>query len=377
MSATTITRPRTGAQVPRSRTATTPVQVTGILDLSDKSAYIRRYGFLPNPSDVRLQPDRLARWGLRPGDRIVATVADGKLLDVESVNGSTDWHDRPNFGDLTPIYPRERLRLETGSPTTRLIDLFAPIGKGQRGLISSPPKAGKTLVLQAIADGITRNHPEVHLMVVLIGERPEEVTELRKTIAGEVASSTFDRPDRDHVSIAELAIERAKRLVEEGQDVVVLLDSLTRLGRAYNNLAPSGGRILTGGIDAGALYPPKRFFGSARNLEEGGSLTIIASALVETGSRMDEVIFEEFKGTGNSELVLDRRLADRRIYPAIDIQRTSTRKEELLMDKDELNRVYLLRNFLADMPPVEALEFLLERMKRTKNNKEFFATMAQ
>jgi transcription termination factor Rho len=283
---------------------------------------------------------------------------------------------------LTPLYPDEWLQMEIEKPTSkdqtgRVIDIVAPLGKGQRGLIVAQPRTGKTVILQNIAHSVTANHPECYLIVLLIDERPEEVTDMQRSVKGEVISSTFDEPASRHVQVAEMVIEKAKRLVEAKRDVVILLDSITRLGRAYNTVVPSSGKVLTGGVDANALQRPKRFFGAARNIEEGGSLTIIATALIDTGSRMDEVIFEEFKGTGNMELVLDRRLADRRIYPAIDIQRTSTRKEELLMDKDELNRVYLLRNFLADMPPVEALEFLLERMKRTKNNKEFFATMAQ
>jgi transcription termination factor Rho len=257
------------------------------------------------------------------------------------------------------------------------VDLLSPIGKGQRGLIVAPPKAGKTILMQKLANAISENHPECVLIVLLIDERPEEVTDMQENVKAEVISSTFDEPADRHVQVADMVIEKAKRLVEHGRDVVILLDSITRLARAHNVVVPHSGKILSGGVDANALQKPKRFFGAARNIEGGGSLTIIATALIDTGSRMDEVIFEEFKGTGNMELVLDRRLADRRIYPAIDIQRTSTRKEELLMDKDELNRVYLLRNFLADMPPVEALEFLLERMKRTKSNKEFFATMAQ
>ena len=259
----------------------------------------------------------------------------------------------------------------------RVVDLLAPIGKGQRGLIVSPPKAGKTILLQKVANAIAENHPEVILIVLLIDERPEEVTDMQENVKAEVISSTFDEPADRHVQVADMVIEKSKRLVEHGRDVVILLDSITRLARAHNVVVPHSGKILSGGVDANALQKPKRFFGAARNIEGGGSLTIIATALIDTGSRMDEVIFEEFKGTGNMELVLDRRLADRRIYPAIDIQRSSTRKEELLMDKDELNRVYLLRNFLADMPPVEALEFLIERMKRTKTNKEFFATMNQ
>jgi transcription termination factor Rho len=259
----------------------------------------------------------------------------------------------------------------------RVVDLLAPIGNGQRALIVAPPKAGKTILLQKLANAIAENHPEVVLIVLLIDERPEEVTDMQENVKAEVIASTFDEPADRHVQVADMVIEKAKRLVEHGRDVVILLDSITRLARAHNVVVPHSGKILSGGVDANALQKPKRFFGAARNIEGGGSLTIIATALIDTGSRMDEVIFEEFKGTGNSEMVLDRRLADRRIYPSIDIQKTSTRKEELLMDKDELNRVYLLRNFLADMPPVEAMEFLLERMKRTKTNKEFFATMVQ
>ncbi|MGH7536883.1 MAG: transcription termination factor Rho, partial [Gemmatimonadales bacterium] len=281
--------------------------------------------------------------------------------------------------NLRPRYPDSLIRLErkNGDLSMRVVDLLAPLGKGQRALIVAPPKAGKTILMQKLANAISENHPEITLIVLLIDERPEEVTDMQENVKAEVISSTFDEPADRHVQVADMVIEKSKRLVEHGRDVVILLDSITRLARAHNVVVPHSGKILSGGVDANALQKPKRFFGAARNIDKGGSLSIIATALVDTGSRMDEVIFEEFKGTGNSELVLDRRLADRRIYPAIDIQRTSTRKEELLMDKDELNRVYLLRNFLADMPPVEALEFLLERMKRTKNNKEFFATMAQ
>ena len=283
------------------------------------------------------------------------------------------------FDNLRPRYPDSRIRLERKNSdlSMRVVDLLAPLGKGQRALIVAPPKAGKTILMQKLANAISENHPEIVLIVLLIDERPEEVTDMEENVKAEVISSTFDEPADRHVQVADMVIEKSKRLVEHGRDVVILLDSITRLARAHNVVVPHSGKILSGGVDANALQKPKRFFGAARNIDKGGSLSIIATALVDTGSRMDEVIFEEFKGTGNSELVLDRRLADRRIYPAIDIQRTSTRKEELLMDKDELNRVYLLRNFLADMPPVEALEFLLERMKRTKNNKEFFATMAQ
>jgi len=280
---------------------------------------------------------------------------------------------------LRPRYPDQRFRLERkdGDLSMRVVDILAPIGKGQRALISSPPKAGKTILLQKLANSITENHPEVTLIVLLVDERPEEVTDMEENVKAEVISSTFDEPADRHVQVADMVIEKARRLVEHGKDVVILLDSITRLARAHNVVVPHSGKILSGGVDANALHKPKRFFGAARNIEGGGSLTIVGTALIETGSRMDEVIFEEFKGTGNMELVLDRKIAERRIYPAIDVQRSSTRKEDLLLSPDELNRIYLLRNFLGDMPPVEAIEFLLERMKRTKNNKEFFATMAQ
>src|SRR6188474_1813907 len=346
------------------------------------------YNYLPGPDDIYVSPSQIKRFDLQTGDIISGQVRppkDGEryfaLLRVEAVNlESPDAaKDKILFDNLTPLYPLEKITLETKDRdvTNRIIDLLSPVGKGQRGLIVSPPKAGKTMILQKIAHGITENHPEIVLIVLLIDERPEEVTDMKRSVQGEVVSSTFDEPADRHVQVADMVLEKAKRLVEHGKDVVILLDSITRLARAHNAVVPHSGKILSGGVDANALQKPKRFFGAARNIEGGGSLTIIATALIDTGSRMDEVIFEEFKGTGNMELVLDRRLADRRVFPAIDIQRTSTRKEELLMDKDELNRVYLLRNFLADMPPVEALEFLLERMKRTKNNKEFFATMAQ
>jgi transcription termination factor Rho len=288
-------------------------------------------------------------------------------MDPEQARG------RVEFNKLTPLYPQERLRLETDGPvlTTRIIDLVCPIGKGQRGLIVSPPKAGKTMVLQAIANAITMNNPECHLMVVLVDERPEEVTDMQRSVKGEVIASTFDRPAEDHTTVAELSIERAKRLVELGHDVVVLLDSITRLGRAYNLAAPASGRILSGGVDSTALYPPKRFFGAARNIENGGSLTILATALVETGSRMDEVIFEEFKGTGNMELKLDRKLADKRIFPAVDVDASGTRKEEILMAPDELSVVWKLRRVLHALDQQQALELLLDKMKQTKTNVEF------
>lgn len=356
--------------IPKQRAATPAKQVSGMLDIRERGAFLRR-SYTPHPDDVRLSPDRAKQLGLRSGDHVVATVAGGKLVEVESVNGVTDWQSRPHFGDLVPIHPRERLRLETESLTTRVVDLFAPIGKGQRGLISAPPKAGKTMVLQALAAAIARNHPEVHLMVVLIGERPEEVTEMRSSIIGEVAYSTFDRPDKDHAVVAELAIERAKRLVESGRDVVVLLDSLTRLSRAYNNLAPNGGKILSGGIDAGAIYPPKRFFGAARNLQDGGSLTILATALVETGSRMDDGLFEEFKGTGNMELRLSRSLADKRLFPAVDLDASGTRREEILMDGEELQLVWRLRRMLGSLDKQQGMELLVDKLRDTSSNAAF------
>jgi transcription termination factor Rho len=305
------------------------------------------------------------------------------LLKVEQVNGQdpeTAKH-RTAFDNLRPRYPDERVRLETkdGDLSMRIMDLIAPVGKGQRGLIVAPPRAGKTILMQKMANAILENHPEVSLIILLIDERPEEVTDMQQNVGSraEVISSTFDEPADRHVQVADMVIEKAKRLVEHGKDVIILLDSITRLARAHNTVIPHSGKILSGGVDANALHKPKRFFGAARNIDEGGSLTIIATALVETGSRMDEVIFEEFKGTGNMELVLDRKIADRRVFPAIDINRSGTRKEELLLDQAELNRVYLLRNFLGDMPEAEAIEFLIQRMGRTKNNREFFASMAQ
>jgi transcription termination factor Rho len=342
--------------------------------VQSKTAYLRA-GYQPGTTDQRVPLAQVKQFGLRPGDHVVATVRNSgdRLLEVLSVNGSTDWRDRPHFADLTPIHPHEHLVLETESPTTRLIDLFAPIGKGQRGLIVAPPKAGKTLVLQAIAAGLTRNHPGCHLMVVLIGERPEEVTEMRESIQGEVAASTFDKPDRTHTQVAELAIERAKRLVEAGQDVVVLLDSLTRLARAYNNIAPGTSRILAGGIDAAALLPPRRFFGAARNIREGGSLTIVATALVDNGSRMDDNLFEEFKGTGNMELRLSRPLADKRLYPAVDLDASSTRREEILLTPAARDTVWRLRRTLGALDKQQALEVLLDKFRSTKSNAHFLS----
>ncbi len=348
------------------------------------------WNYLYGPDDIYVSPSQIKRFDLRTGDTVAGQVRPPKsgerylaLLKVESINGFTpeEARDRPSFDNLRPRYPEERLRLEVedegGDLTMRVIDLIAPIGKGQRGLIVSPPKAGKTTILQKMANSISKNSPEVHLIVLLIDERPEEVTDMEEHVDGEVISSTFDEPAERHVQVAEMVLEKAKRLVEHGRDVVILLDSITRLARAYNATVPHSGKILSGGVDANALHKPKRFFGAARNIEDGGSLTIIATALIETGSRMDEVIFEEFKGTGNMELVLDRSIADRRIFPAIDLNRSGTRKEELLLSETELNRVYLLRNFLADMPPAEAIEFLLSRMAKTKSNAEFLDAMAR
>jgi transcription termination factor Rho len=361
------------------------VPVGGLLDILDSYAFIRTQGYLAGPNDVYVSLQQIRRNGLRKGDVITGQVRQARegerkekfnaLVRLDTVNGLEPEaaRDRVDFAKLVPLYPQERLRLETEPNilTTRVIDLVSPIGKGQRGLIVSPPKAGKTMVLQAIANAITTNNPEVHLMVVLVDERPEEVTDMQRSVKGEVIASTFDRPADDHTSVAELAIERAKRLVEMGHDVVVLLDSITRLGRAYNISAPASGRILSGGVDSAALYPPKKFFGAARNIENGGSLTILATALVETGSKMDEVIFEEFKGTGNMELKLDRRFADKRIFPAVDIDASGTRKEEILMGKEELNIVWRLRRVLHALESQQALELLLDKMKGTKSNVEF------
>ncbi|MEU8250108.1 transcription termination factor Rho [Nonomuraea sp. NPDC048916] len=361
--------------IPQQRAGTPVRQVSGLLDLREKGAFIRAE-HLPGPGDVRMQPERARQLGLRPGDHVVADVAGSKLVKVRSVNGVTDWRDRPDFGDLVPVHPTERLRIETESLSTRVIDLFAPIGKGQRGLIVAPPKAGKTMVLQALAAAIARNHPEVHLMVLLVGERPEEVTEMRGSIQGEVYYSTFDHPDRDHTAVAELAAERAKRLVENGQDVVLLLDSLTRLGRAYNNLAPGGGRVLTGGLDATALYPPKRFFGAARNVLGGGSLTILATALVDTGSRMDNSLYEEFKGTGNMELHLARDLAEQRLFPAVDLDASGTRREEILLPADERQVVWRLRRMLGSLERRQGLQLLVDKLRETPTNAHFLQAAA-
>ena len=359
--------------------------VGGLLDILDSFAFIRTGGYLPSPNDVYVSLQQVRKYGLRKGDVITGSVREPKegerrekfnaLVRVETVNGvePENAKERVEFSKLVPLYPQERLRLETEPNvlTTRIIDLISPIGKGQRGLIVSPPKAGKTMVLQSIANAITTNNPECHLMVVLVDERPEEVTDMQRSVKGEVIASTFDRPADDHTTVAELAIERAKRLVELGHDVVVLLDSITRLGRAYNIAAPASGRILSGGVDSAALYPPKKFFGAARNIENGGSLTILATALIDTGSKMDEVIFEEFKGTGNMELILNRKFADKRIFPAVDVVASGTRKEEILMGTEELSIVWRLRRVLHALEPQQALELLLEKMKGTKSNVEF------
>ena len=364
------------------------IPVAGILDVLDNYAFVRTSGYLPGANDVYVSLGQVKKHNLRKGDAVVGAIRQPRegdnsqgrqkynaIVRIDSVNGLPvdEAANRVEFSKLTPLYPTERLRLETepGKLSTRIIDLLSPIGKGQRGLIVSPPKAGKTLVLQAIANAISKNNPEVHLMVVLVDERPEEVTDMQRTVKGEVIASTFDRPAEDHTTVAELAIERAKRLVELGHDVVVLLDSITRLGRAYNQVAPASGRILSGGVDSAALYPPKRFFGAARNVEEGGSLTIIATALVETGSKMDEVIFEEFKGTGNMELRLSRQLADKRIFPAVDVNSSGTRREEMLLGDEEVKVTWKLRRALAGLDPQKALEIVLGNLKETSSNVEF------
>nr|WP_304320988.1 transcription termination factor Rho [Bifidobacterium catenulatum] len=370
------------------------VPVAGIVDVLDSYAFVRTSGYLPGPNDVYVSMGQVKKYGLRKGDAVhgsIRTPREGDrrnqrqkfvpLQSIDSINGMTveAAQNRSQFNKLTPLYPQERLKQETAPNklTGRLIDIVAPIGKGQRGLIVSPPKAGKTITLQNIANAIATNNPEVHLMVVLVDERPEEVTDMERTVQGEVISSTFDRPASDHTTVAELAIERAKRLVELGQDVVVLLDSMTRLARAYNIAAPASGRILSGGVDAQALYPPKKFFGAARNIENGGSLTIISSALVETGSKMDEVIFEEFKGTGNMELRLSRELADKRLFPAIDVNASGTRREELITDPQELPIIYRLRRLLGGLEPEQAYQTLVPRLKKTATNRDFMASLIQ
>ncbi|WP_371089272.1 transcription termination factor Rho [Brevibacterium sp. HMSC07C04] len=364
------------------------IPVSGILDVHDNYAFLRTSSYLPGQNDVYVSNNMVKRNGLRKGDAVVGAIRQQRegernnrrekfdaLVRLDSVNGLSveDAKRRVNFSKLTPLYPQERLRMETTSSnvTQRIIDLVAPIGKGQRGLIVAPPKAGKTTIMQQIANAVKANDPDVHLMVVLVDERPEEVTDMTRAVDGEVIASTFDRPADDHTAIAELAIERAKRLVEMGQDVVVLLDNITRLGRAYNLAQPASGRILSGGVDANALYPPKRFFGAARNIEGGGSLTILATALVETGSKMDEVIFEEFKGTGNMELRLSRSLADKRIFPAVDVNGSGTRREENLMGAEERKIMWRLRRVLAGLEQQQALELLLSKLKETQNNAEF------
>lgn len=363
----------------------------GVLEvLPDGFGFLRspENSYLPGPDDIYVSPSQIRRFNLLTGDTVSGQVRPPKegeryfaLLKVEKINfeDPEKAKERVLFDNLTPLYPMEKFKLEYDEEdySTRIMDLLTPVGKGQRGLIVSPPRAGKTMLLQSIAHALMRNHPEVYLIVLLIDERPEEVTDMERTVKGEVISSTFDEPPQRHVQVAEMVIEKAKRLVEYRRDVVILLDSITRLARAYNAVVPSSGKVLSGGIEASALQKPKRFFGAARNIEEGGSLTIIGTALIETGSRMDEVIFEEFKGTGNMELVLDRRLADRRIFPAIDITRSGTRKEELLLDEWTLYRVWLLRRVLLNMTPIEAMEFLLDKMRGTKSNREFLESMNQ
>ena len=361
----------------------------GVLEvLPDGYGFLRSvdYNYLPSPDDIYVSPSQIKKFLLRTGDTVSGQVRPPKegerffaLLKVEAVNyeNPDTIRDRILFDNLTPLYPHEKFNLETtpAEYSMRVMDLFTPVGKGQRGLIVSPPKSGKTILLQTMANSITRNHPEVHLIVLLIDERPEEVTDMERNVKAEVISSTFDEPPERHVQVSEIVLQKAKRLVEAKRDVVILLDSITRLARAHNTVIPHSGKILSGGVDANALHKPKRFFGAARNIDEGGSLTIIATALIETGSRMDEVIFEEFKGTGNMEIVLDRRLSDRRVFPAIDLNKSGTRKEELLLTSDILNRVWLLRKLLSDYNPIEAMEFLLEKMRGTKSNKEFLASM--
>jgi transcription termination factor Rho len=368
--------------------------VAGILDVLDNYAFVRTSGYLAGPNDVYVSMNMVRKNGLRRGDAITGAVRvpkDGEqpnqrqkfnpLVRLDTVNGGPvdDAKKRPDFNKLTPLYPNQRLRLETTPErlTTRVIDLIMPIGKGQRALIVSPPKAGKTTILQDIANGVAKNNPECHLMVVLVDERPEEVTDMQRSVKGEVIASTFDRPPSDHTQAAELAIERAKRLVEQGKDVIVLLDSITRLGRAYNNASPASGRILSGGVDSTALYPPKRFLGAARNIEDGGSLTIIATAMVETGSTGDTVIFEEFKGTGNAELKLDRKISERRVFPAVDVNPSGTRKDELLLPPDEFAVVHKLRRVLSGLDPHQAIDLLMSQLRKTKNNYEFLMQVSK
>jgi transcription termination factor Rho len=362
----------------------------GVLEtLPDGFGFLRapNYNYLPGPDDIYVSPSQIRKFDLQTGDTVSGQIRQPKegeryfaLIKVEAVNFEPPdrIRDRVFFENLTPLYPQERIRLEAAADnlSARVMDLMVPIGKGQRGLIVAPPRTGKTMLLQNIANSITANHPEVYLIVLLIDERPEEVTDMQRSVKGEVISSTFDEPAQRHVQVAEMVIEKAKRLVEHKKDVVILLDSITRLARAYNTIVPASGKVLSGGVDSNALQRPKRFFGAARNIEEGGSLTIIATALIDTGSRMDEVIFEEFKGTGNLEIHLDRKLADRRVFPAIDIQKSGTRKEELLIPKEDLNRVWVLRKVLTPLSPVEGMELLLSKMAKTKSNGEFLGSMA-
>jgi transcription termination factor Rho len=364
---------------------------SGVLEiLPDGFGFLRAvdYNYLPSPDDIYISPSQIRRFSLRTGDTVSGEVRPPKegekyfaLLKVDEVNfeGPEAARDKILFDNLTPLYPEEKLNLEFDPEnlSTRIMDMFTPIGKGQRGLIVSPPRAGKTVLLQDIAHSITANHKEVILMVLLIDERPEEVTDMQRSVAGEVISSTFDEPATRHVQVAEMVIEKAKRLVEHRKDVVILLDSITRLARAYNTVVPPSGKVLSGGVDSNALHKPKRFFGAARNIENGGSLTIISTALIDTGSRMDEVIFEEFKGTGNMELHLDRRIADRRVFPAFDLIRSGTRKEELLIPKANLNRIWILRRLLQEMNPVDAMEFIMDKVRKTENNKHFLDSMNQ
>ena len=361
----------------------------GVLEvLSDGYGFLRSadYNYLPSPDDIYVSPSQIKRFSLRTGDHVSGQVRPPKegerffaLLRVEAVNGKDpeEIRGRTLFDNLTPLHPTKRLKLESvpGDYSTRIMDLLAPTGKGQRGLIVSPPKTGKTVLLQKIANSISRNHPEVKMIMLLIDERPEEVTDMQRSVQAEVISSTFDEPPERHVQVANMVIEKAKRMVEAGDDVVILLDSITRLARAHNTTQPHSGRILSGGVDSNALHKPKRFFGAARNIEDGGSLTILATALIDTGSRMDDVIFEEFKGTGNLEIVLDRALSDRRVFPAFDVNRSGTRKEELLMTEEELNKVWILRKLLSNYDTIEAMDFLLDKMRGTKNNKEFLLGM--
>ncbi|OYD14170.1 transcription termination factor Rho [candidate division WOR-3 bacterium JGI_Cruoil_03_51_56] len=380
------------AEIKKKKVPTEGIIVTGVLEILEEGfGFLRSadYSYLPSSDDVYVSPSQIKRFGLKTGDTIVGSARGPKnteryfaLLKIDTVNGGPleNVRHRVPFDALTPLYPNERIKLEIEKEndfSKRVVDLFVPIGKGQRGLIVSPPRAGKTILLQKIANSITANHPEITLIILLIDERPEEVTDMERSVKAEVISSTFDEVPERHVQVANMVLEMAKRLVEHQKDVVILLDSITRLSRAHNLVVPHSGRTLSGGLDSNALQKPKKFFGAARNIEEGGSLTIIATALVETGSRMDEVIFEEFKGTGNMELILDRKLADRRIFPAIDLQRSGTRKEELLLSEFELNRIWVMRKLLAELNSVEMMEFVLDKMRLTRNNKEFLDSMSE